>query len=832
MSDTSPQRSFHLLPWIICGLAALAIGLYFRLYPLTHNTASDEYEQATMMVIGKVRAAITARINAQFPSLPPAEKARLIQAGLNEVMHANSQKFRDAFDQVGLQLLQHNKEKKHYLQESDSYYFLDLTQNILNKGDVSSRVDGSRYFNAKMLAPIGYWEPQTWHPYIGAWVYRITQFFNPGIDLMTGLGFTPLFLFPVVLAAFLLACFGLGCEWPAAFTASVFFILSPIYLQRSTFAWYDNDTYSVLFPVLNLGLLFLALRATDNLKKMLIWGVLAGLSFTLYARFWTGWAFSWALAVGSLSLITARAFIFKEPNRRNTGILMGLTLGTTLLLLMVMIGVGQFFELFPFALGELKKFILPQMNGWPDLFIIVGELHPTKPGQAIALTGGPIVFWGGMAALAASLWKAMVERKHAADTVILLTAFTAVTFILALRAERFTILLTTPICLTFALGLDMLWRSQDSIKITIPPRLLRKLFAAAFIMMTLIPLAIARKDIASYLHPIFNSAWDRALTRLREKSPPESVINTWWSPGHFVKAIADRRVTFDGASIKGEQAYWLTKVHLSQTEREALGILRMLNTSSNKAAEFLEARGWPLSRAVQLLTDICALSRPEASRRLDGLLGPSDAQELLKLTHGAPPPSYVLIYNENVDGNVLLGYVGKWDFAKIERINKDPAALKQVPPKNSPAYVDFLWSLVNGPLRQSAPFSLVGKNGPTHIFEEGIVVNTDGMSVTVNSPKFGRGIPQSVIYLDEDKGQVVERALPGASLGYSAVFYKDNNNLPHCALMDRGLANSLVIKMYYFDGKGLENFKLFSKEEDLSGRTKVFIYEVKWPKSF
>ncbi len=832
MPNTLKDRSLHLIPWAVCAFAALVIGVYFRLYPLTHNTASDEYEQATMMVIGKVRAAITARINAQFPSMPPAEKARLVQAGLNEIMHTNSQKFRDAFDQVGLQLLQHNKEKKHYLQESDSYYFLDLTQNILEKGDVSSRVDGSRFFNEKMLAPLGYWEPQTWHPYIGAWVYRITKFFNPGIDLMTGLGFTPLFLFPLVLGVFFLACVGLGCEWPAVFTASVFFILSPIYLQRSTFAWYDNDTYSVLFPILNLGLLFLALRATDNLKKMLVWGILAGLSFTLYARFWTGWAFSWALATGAMTLITARAFFFKEPHRRNTGILLAIILGTTLLLLMAMIGAGQFFELFPFALGELKKFLLPQMSGWPDLFIVVGELHPTTADQAISLTGGPIVFWGGMAALGVSLWKAIAGRKHAADTVILLTAFTAVTFILALRAERFTILLVAPICLAFALGLDMLWRSQDIFKTKLPPRLLKILFTAALIALTFIPVAITHQKMASYLHPIFNSAWDRALTRLREKSPPDSIVNTWWSPGHFVKAVAGRRVTFDGASIKGEQAYWLTKVHLSTTEQEALGILRMLNTSSNKAAEFLEERGWPLSRAVPLLTDICALPRAEASRRLNGLMAPADAQELLKLTHGTPPPSYVLIYNENVDGNVLLGYIGKWDFAKIERINKDPRLLKQVPPKNSPAYIDFLWNLVNGPIRQSPPLALVGKNGATDMFEEGVAVDTAKMFVTVNSPKFGRGIPLGVVYLDEDKGQVVERTLPGANLGYCAVFFKDNNNVPHCALMERGLANSLLIKMYYFDGKGLKNFKLFSKEEDLTGRTKVFIYEVKWPGSF
>jgi hypothetical protein len=40
------------------------------------------------------------------------------------------------------------------------------------------------------------------------------------------------------------------------------------------------------------------------------------------------------------------------------------------------------------------------------------------------------------------------------------------------------------------------------------------------------------------------------------------------------------------------------------------------------------------------------------------------------------------------------------------------------------------------------------------------------------------------------------------------------------------------MKMYYFDGKGLDHFKPFAKEQDLSGRTKIFVYQVDWPKSY
>lgn len=820
-----------ILPWTIGAIIIIIIAAHTRLYPLTHNVASDEHEQATMLVLSKIRASITAQVNARFPDTSNVEKQRMIQTELNQVLRKDRQALQKAFDQVTLQLLKKNPDAKHYLQESDSYYFLDLTKNIIKTGDVSAKVNGSRYFNEKMLAPSGYWEPQTWHPYLGAWTYNIIKLFDPKTDLMTGVGFTPLILLPFVLGAFLLACGGLGCAWPSALTAATFFMLAPIYLQRSTYGWYDNDTYSVLFPALNLGLLFFALRSVENTKKTIFWSILAGASFALFARFWTGWGFSWATTLAVLSIITARAFFLKEANRKNLALILAITGGGTLLFIAVSIGIRQFIDLFPFALGELKKFILPGLNGWPDLFVVVGELRPATLKEVVTLTGGPIIFFIALATIIIIAKDLITRRQAPSNILLLLGAFTIVTFILGLKAERFTILLVTPIALIFAYGLEMFWRYHETIaaRIHLPPDLTQRICLTLFLLGASCPVIISNTTIGSLLHPIFNSAWDRALTQLREKTPTNSIVNTWWSPGHFVKAIAERRVTFDGASIKGEQAYWLTKVYLSPNENDALGILRMLNTSSNQSVEFLQAHGWPLSKSVAAIAQLTTLSRSEASKRLKKILPPNDAKTLLKLTHGTPPPSYLLIYNEIVEGNVLLSYVGKWDFEKIEHLNQNPELIKKVPSKSSSQYIDFLWNLVGGQWRQSETLNLLDKKDNNIFFDQGIVINTSAMTALVNSPKFGRGTPISIVYLDDAQGRVIEKPLDNPTLGYSVVFYKDKDAAPHCILMDHALANSLIMKLYYFDGKGLEHFKRFAKEQDLSGRTKIFIYEVKWP---
>ena len=60
------------------------------------------------------------------------------------------------------------------------------------------------------------------------------------------------------------------------------------------------------------------------------------------------------------------------------------------------------------------------------------------------------------------------------------------------------------------------------------------------------------------------------------------------------------------------------------------------------------------------------------------------------------------------------------------------------------------------------------------------------------------------------------------------------NWLPLCVLalgivarlMDHALANSLIMKLYYFDGQGLQYFKPLILSKDLTGRTRIKVFQV------
>jgi dolichyl-diphosphooligosaccharide--protein glycosyltransferase len=817
------------LPWLLTGLFIFGVGLFFRLYPLTHNVAADAYEKSTIIVLNRIQALIAQQIDRQLPNLPAFQKEALIKKQFDEVLRKDKDKVRKAFDDLGLKILEQEGGEKHYLQESDSYYFLALTQNVLDRGSIGTAVKGSKYFNALMLAPIGYWQPNTWHPYIGAAVYKIVKFFKPDADVVYGVGFTPLFLLPLVIAAFLFACRGMECSWPSALTAAVFFVLAPIYLKRSTYAWYDDDTYSVLFPILTLAFLFFALRYWGQAKKAVLYAIGCALAVVLYSLFWMGWGFLAGLIFAGLFVILIKRQILRDAPAVDSLKVSGVLLAAMAVGVLAMFGFKDVVEIIAVSWGELLKFTAPKLKDWPDLFIVVGELKRLSLGAVISETGGIIPFTGALGVLAYSAVN-VIRKRTVDEPILILAVFLTATLVMSLGALRFTVLCLTPVSLLFAVALEKIWQARKKIILPMPRKSVAWMLVTIFLLSLFIPWQASNKNIRSLLNPIFNSAWDRALTKLRDETPPDSVIDTWWSPGHFVKAVAKRKVSFDGATIKGDVAYWLNRVYLSQSEEEALGILRMLNTSSNSAAEYLQKSGLPLSKAVPFLSTALKMDKDKARTFYSKALPPKEAAELLALTHGTPPPSYLLIYNEIVEGNIMLGYIGKWDFEKIERLNRDPELLKKVPSRSSPGYIDFLWSLVGGPYHQSETLSPVVQKENEILFTNGVKVNTTDMTAEVASPKFGSGIPHSIFYLDN--GEVREKKLANATLDYSILFFHEDNGAPRAVLMDRILANSLIMKLYFFDGKGLKYFKPFAKERDITGRTKIFIYEVRWPENF
>jgi hypothetical protein len=249
----------------------------------------------------------------------------------------------------------------------------------------------------------------------------------------------------------------------------------------------------------------------------------------------------------------------------------------------------------------------------------------------------------------------------------------------------------------------------------------------------------------------------------------------------------------------------------------------MLNASGNKPTEFLVQCGLKLSDATTLLQAIASESREQAAATLKGILNDNQIQTLLSLTHNKHPHSYVLVYTELVDSNPILAFSGRWNFKKIEEINAHPEMLTNLPNRNSTDFIDFLWNTMGGPPKYSRALPLLAQNGRQLMFRENLIIDLNTMEAQIQSHQYGTGQPLSVFYLKN--GRITEHKNSAGILNYSVLLYQEDGQYV-ARLMDRALANSLIMKLYYFDGKGLQYFKPLILSHDLTGRTRIKVFKV------
>lgn len=377
--------------YFLCWALTLSIGIYFRLYPLFFSVSDNNYDRAAFLVLTKIRSSISEQIKKKFPQATDLEKNTLIKDAVDHIVRNEGSKFRDSIDKVAkdLEKAAPGSERTPYLLEADPYNFYRLTQNITETGTISNSVKGSKYFNDRMLAPLGHWEPLTLHPYVGFMLYKFLAFFNPSVSLMYAVSFTPLCVTALALIFFFFLCHLLGCSLLSSFVASLFFTLSPIFLRRSAFGWYDNDPYNIFFPLAILTALFLGINRRNNLKSCLFFAALCAFLISLYALFWQGWVYILAVIfTASIVLVLYSKFILKDKTEtQNLLWFLGIVNLGCFVSISAGFGINDFFVLFQEGWKALKNFLTPQLASWPDLYISVGELRKASLPEAVKMIG-------------------------------------------------------------------------------------------------------------------------------------------------------------------------------------------------------------------------------------------------------------------------------------------------------------------------------------------------------------------------------------------------------------------------------------------------------------
>lgn len=96
---------------------------------------------------------------------------------------------------------------------------------------------------------------------------------------------------------------------------------------------------------------------------------------------------------------------------------------------------------------------------------------------------------------------------------------------------------------------------------------------AVVIAVVIIPQIQQSYTISYGSYPILSNNWWEALNWIKNNTEECSVIATYWDPGHFIRAIAQRSIVFDGASQGMTRTIEVNSTNLSEQEIKDIAVL-------------------------------------------------------------------------------------------------------------------------------------------------------------------------------------------------------------------------------------------------------------------
>jgi len=570
-----------------------------------------------------------------------------------------------------------------YLGKLDSYLWLRSARNLIDRGTPCDAIVEGACRDTLSHAPVGrdMFYARALHPRAIAALHRLIAAFAPDFPLPS----TAFWVQVLLGAACALPAFGIGRALAGdvgGFAAALVVGLNPIFLDRSIGG--DNDVWQVLLP---LCMVWAAVRAffSENTAGAVAFAAVAGLFAGLHAGDWSGWIFAWgALLCG----LVAAALLQAVVQRRGRGALIAGVFYVTAGLAAAVADAQEPYLTAPLdILGRVAGAVLdrhpvPPLGEegitWPDNFAYVQEIRVADLETILSAMGGAtLAAIGALGLLLLAVPQLAPRRKPPPEgpsigpEVVVAVWFVAA-FAAAFDGHRWSLLLAAPFGLAFGVAVGRLYQGvhagtrgqSGGVRWTLRGA---ALLAALGLLLVPIRNGVA---LASGITPRMNDAWWEALSYIRETAPEEAVVTTPWDFGYWAAYVAERRVTADGGSLRTQLPYWIARVLVAPSDREATGLLRMLACGSDArpfpegaqgAYSKLRAAGVSGADAVDWIGELAWLDRGGAESLLaERGLEPDVATEVLASTHCTPPPAYLILSTRIMRGTAWL-HLGGWD---------------------------------------------------------------------------------------------------------------------------------------------------------------------------
>lgn len=817
--------------------------------------AADGWAQSHVTSI--LKGQISNSINQQYPNLPDDRKNKLVDEQWDKLYKEQGPQIEQQVEAVRQQIKQFwkyedNGQQYTYMPNIDPYTYLRYARNILEKGHIEDERKNGVLWDNHMNAPFGGDIVPELQVYMLVWINKVSHIFSPTMPLMQSSGYMNVLL--ILLA--MLPAFFIGRRFaglPGGTIAATLVAIMPTIIERT--AWdADTDIWNIFFPLLLTWLYILMIDAEDR-KKIIIWGAVNGFATGLYAFAWRGgWWYVFDFMVAAFAVLVATELWRTRKSMpklldvvKKRALLAAVFVLTSGIFVSLFVGMHEFFNapLQPAHFTVIKAAAHPSL--WPNVYTTVAELNPTNIAGAVGAMGGWLFFWIAIAGIALMA----VQRKDSAWKLDFKYApFFALWFIATIYAStkgvRFTLLLAPAFAVAFGIGLGKIY--QWVVRVSIKDLHLPAAVPHA-VMIILVVFMLSSQAQASYGAmqgniPIMNDAWWNALTAVKQDSKPDAIINSWWDFGHQFKYVADRPVTFDGASQNTPMAHWIGHVLATSNETEAVGILRMLDCGSNSAFDTLNAQFNDPVKSVKILYQLFGVNK-ENARKILQRSDVKDIDAVLEFTHCDPPEDYFIASEDMIGKSGVWSHFGFWNFERakawivLRHQDHDTAVKYMLQEWNyTEEQAEDMYSEASGLANENdanawiSPWPGILGAADCSVQAETVVACGNGIQhnlsngETVVKTQQGVGRPPLLVKLGQD-GTFTETRFNDSNLNIAVLLFPTGGSNWRSVLASPELIKSIFVKLYFLEGHGLKYFKEFNRQSFLTGG-QVIVYKVDW----
>ncbi|MFP4118522.1 MAG: STT3 domain-containing protein [Candidatus Woesearchaeota archaeon] len=869
-TGTKPTRRKEVILITVLLLVAIALGTFFRMYP-AHLPVAEQWAEES--VENQVKSNLQAQLQKQYPNLPPEQLQSEVNKQYQQVYEQQEEMFKTQIENTAKQFRSRlqNDDGQTYLLAIDPYFYLRHAQNYFEYGhagttyiggehgvpeevqdaDMNTNFSKEQSWDRQRLAPIGRPSSMGLHDHMIVAVHEVSSWFG-NTDVMKSAFFVPI----IISALAIIPAFFIGRMFAGnvgGFFAAALLAVHKSFLTRTVGGFSDTDPYNVLFPLLIAWLFLIAFRSTD-LRKKIGFSLGAGLATAVFALVWRWFFIFYIIGAGVAAYLVYLLVvnwkdvrnIFKKPAFVKTIYTGASYLVGTVVFISLFKGISTFWSgiLSPFKYMAIKD--VATITLWPNIKTTVAELNPATVPETIAQMGGTLLFLAAVAGIVFTVLKKDEDGKKDFRFAFILIAWFAVTMFASTRGIRFNLLLVPAFAVAFGVFAGTIfnwvgnWASKEKEVSSWAAKAVVLVIMAAILIQ---PISAAHTQARNEI-PSMNDAWWETLTKIKEETPEDSIINSWWDFGHQFITVADRRVTFDGGGQDRHMAYWVGRSLATEDEQHAAGILRMVDCGNNNAFYTLnEYLDNDTRESIDTLNDVVVMEHNETKQTLlDKGLTESQADHVMRYTHCDAPQNYYITSEDMVGKSGVWAHFGNWDFDKAA-MYKDVNEMSQGEGtahlqekfgldqnKASQTYYDIQSTEANDWIAPWPSFMGEGRCQDVDENNSQCVLSTQQgeMRMSINKTSYeldidtGEGTvkPESFVYVEN--GTVKEKEYSGQTSGFSLIYTGDK-----IVASDPLLSTSTFTRLFYLDGQGSECFEQFDERTQVTG-AKISTWNVTW----